>query len=319
MSGNGINNSEILFIYEARLCNPNGDPDDENRPRIDPKTRINLVSDVRLKRFFRNYIIEMYGEDKVWVSKVNGSHVDANGRLEALLSKKGKTKDDSDVKDIVLQNCIDARLFGATIPVKGKEKERGESYSIIGPVQFTWGFSLHPVELVDSSTITSMFKGRETEAEAGTIGKDWRLYYSLIAFYGVVSGIRAKNSMLSKNDIKLLDNLLWDSMVIDATTRSKIGHQPHLYLRIEYNDNNRNYLMGDLRRYVNVKDRGGAIRSLEDLDVDLKRLEEQLRNNKQRISSIYIRYSEEFGRLERFISLDSLQISRLPHEGITLQ
>ena len=27
--------SDILFIYDSRMANPNGDPDD-NRPRIDP-------------------------------------------------------------------------------------------------------------------------------------------------------------------------------------------------------------------------------------------------------------------------------------------
>ena len=29
-----VHNSEILFIYEAEGCNPNGDPDNGNRPRI---------------------------------------------------------------------------------------------------------------------------------------------------------------------------------------------------------------------------------------------------------------------------------------------
>ncbi|KUK99827.1 MAG: CRISPR-associated protein, Csh2 family, partial [Methanomicrobiales archaeon 53_19] len=42
------NNSDILFIYDARMSNPNGDPDDENKPRMDYNRNINLVSDVRL-------------------------------------------------------------------------------------------------------------------------------------------------------------------------------------------------------------------------------------------------------------------------------
>jgi CRISPR-associated protein Csh2 len=29
------NNHEVLFIYDAKMCNPNGDPDDENKPRMD--------------------------------------------------------------------------------------------------------------------------------------------------------------------------------------------------------------------------------------------------------------------------------------------
>lgn len=224
-------NSEILFIYEAKLCNPNGDPDDENRLRTDPRTRINLVSDVRLKRFFRNYVSSLYGEHLVWINTVDGKHVDATERYRKL----AREQEDDPVR-LVTSRCIDARLFGATIPLKAdkdqrrtekeiqtEEKEapihqKGESISVTGPVQFTWGFSLHPVELVDSPTITSVFKGRES-TEAGTIGKDWRLYYSLIAFYGVISGRRATRTGLNHMDVKILDNLLWDAICMDATTR----------------------------------------------------------------------------------------------------
>ena len=47
------NRSEILFIYDIRDGNPNGDPLDENKPRIDEERWINLVTDVRLKRTIR--------------------------------------------------------------------------------------------------------------------------------------------------------------------------------------------------------------------------------------------------------------------------
>jgi len=57
-----IKNSDILFIYDAKLCNPNGDPDDENKPRMDYDTHRNLVSDVRLKRYIRDYLLNQ-GED----------------------------------------------------------------------------------------------------------------------------------------------------------------------------------------------------------------------------------------------------------------
>jgi len=50
MNGEKVeHNSDILFVYEAKMCNPNGDPDDENRPRMDYISNRNLVSDVRLK------------------------------------------------------------------------------------------------------------------------------------------------------------------------------------------------------------------------------------------------------------------------------
>ena len=35
------NNSDFVFIYEAINCNPNGDPDMENKPRMDYDTNTN--------------------------------------------------------------------------------------------------------------------------------------------------------------------------------------------------------------------------------------------------------------------------------------
>lgn len=290
-----INNSEILIIYEAKLCNPNGDPDNENRPRFDYKTETNLVSDVRLKRFFRDYIIDRFGEKYVWVSKVEGKHVSAEQKYNSLKVLQ-KEESEKGILEIVKKQCIDARLFGATIPIKGKGgAEKGKGETLIGPVQFSWGFSLHKVDMVDSSTISSIFRGREGEevgVEAGTFGKDWRVYYSLIAFYGVVSGNRAKNADLREKDIRILDEYLWKALQIQATTRSKIGEKPHLYLRIEYND--RETLIGDLRKYIKVEYKD-PVRNFEDLKIDLGPLLNVMEDDKfkNRISKIYIYSSEE--------------------------
>ncbi|HON73139.1 MAG TPA: type I CRISPR-associated protein Cas7, partial [bacterium] len=55
------NRSEILFLYDATNINPNGDPLDENKPRIDEETGINIVTDVRLKRTIRDYLFDYKG------------------------------------------------------------------------------------------------------------------------------------------------------------------------------------------------------------------------------------------------------------------
>ncbi len=309
-----LNNSEILFIYEARLCNPNGDPDDENRPRIDRKTGRNLVSDVRLKRFFRNYIMAKFGEDYIWVSTVEGRHVRADERLEKI--SKDRSPED------VLKTCIDARLFGATIPIgKGDKGTRGKSYAYIGPVQFTWGYSLHPVEVIDSSTITSIFMGRPEEEEAeryGTIGKDWRVYYSLIAFYGVVSGHRATSTKIKPTDIMILDNLLYKSLILDATTRSKIGHWPHLYLRIEYS--HPDILIGDLRKYIDVEfNKDKPIRDLKDIRLNFNQLMTIIDKYKNDIKQAFVYESEDFEKEYQFRKrmgeiIGENNVEPLPHD-----
>ncbi len=57
------NRSEILFLYDVTDANPNGDPMEENRPRIDEETGINIVTDVRLKRTIRDYLRDFEGQN----------------------------------------------------------------------------------------------------------------------------------------------------------------------------------------------------------------------------------------------------------------
>jgi len=53
-----INNGNILNIYLAKNCNPNGNPAEDNMPRISFDNRIE-VTDLRLKRYVRDYLIDM--------------------------------------------------------------------------------------------------------------------------------------------------------------------------------------------------------------------------------------------------------------------
>ena len=52
--------SEILFFYDAKMCNPNGDPD-ENKPRLDDISKKLHVTEFRLKRTIRKYLNKVMG------------------------------------------------------------------------------------------------------------------------------------------------------------------------------------------------------------------------------------------------------------------
>ncbi|RKY84620.1 type I-B CRISPR-associated protein Cas7/Csh2 [candidate division KSB1 bacterium] len=305
-----MNNSDILFIYDAKMCNPNGDPDDENKPRMDYETGTNLVSDVRLKRYIRNYL-EGRGE-LIFVTEVDGRTVDATQRLAYWISeelrKEGKTDKADEIKEKVekgaikdkdfsdfireenlLNAFIDVRMFGATMPIKGGEK-RGQSFTFTGPIQFNWGYSLNKVSLVESSTISSTFAGVTTEgqAEFGTFGKDYRVYYSLIAFHGIISGKRAEHTELTEKDVELIDEALIKSIPLQAT-RSKIGQYPRLLLRVEYNDNNT--FLGDLRRHIKLKTgdiKEEKLRDISQFELDVDELVEILNTNNEKIKRIRI-------------------------------
>lgn len=291
-----MNNSDILFIYDAKLCNPNGDPDDENKPRMDYTTHRNLVSDVRLKRYIRDYLQDKGKE--IFVAKIDDMTVDATKRLKKLFEQyeednKKKPVDINQLEDRqiewMLKELIDVRMFGATMPIKAKEgTTRGSSNTFTGPIQFNWGYSLNKVDIVESSTITSTFAGRGEEYS--TMGKDWRVYYSFLSFHGIISGKRAEKTKLSEDDVNLLDDALLKAIPLQATTRSKIGQIPRLLMRVEYKDITT--FLGDLRRYVKVSP-DENLRDISELKLKVTALVDALEKNEDKIEKIYLWQHED--------------------------
>ncbi|MDQ7065400.1 MAG: type I CRISPR-associated protein Cas7, partial [candidate division KSB1 bacterium] len=173
---------------------------------------------------------------------------------------------------------------GATIPVKLEGK--GQSIAFTGPVQFNWGYSLNRVYLLDSQTITSHFSS-EAGREQGTMGKDYRVKYSLIAFHGVISGYNAKNTGLKPEDIDLLDKAIVKAIPLNAT-RSKIGQEPRLYMRVEYNSDG--FILGDFRKWVQLNVRNGKkddeVFSAKDVELDISPLLRKLQENQNAIARV---------------------------------
>ncbi|SHG49794.1 CRISPR-associated protein, Csh2 family [Thermosyntropha lipolytica DSM 11003] len=260
-----INNSLMLYLYDAKLTNPNGDPDEENRPRMDYERSINLVSDLRLKRYIRDYLLDKGYE--LYVQKIGDRSVTAEERVKDL-------KDANDEE--IFKKFIDIRLFGATVPVKNDNK------SFIGPVQFNWGYSLNKVELLEAS-ITSTFASKEKNQQ-GAMGKDYRVKYSFIAFSGVISGKRAEYVKLTDEDIALLDEAMKKAIPLQAT-RSKIGQTPRLYLRVEFKDNQT--MLNDLRGYIKLAGEEESLRSIEECALECGRLKAYLDQNKDLIAKVY--------------------------------
>lgn len=267
-----MNNSEILFLYDAKLANPNGDPDEENRPRMDEEREINLVSDLRLKRYIRDYLLER--DYELYVQKVgekiHEKSITGKKRLESLGIKNEKE---------ILERFVDVRMFGATIPVKDN-KELNSQFT--GPIQFNWGYSLNQVELLESS-ITSIMASTD-EKLRGAMGKDYRVKYSFLAFSGVISARRGEKTNLKEEDIKLLDQAL-KYAIAQQTTRSKIGQYPRLYIRAEYI--NKETILGDFRDFIHLKEKEENIRDISEVELEIGELVKFLIYHKEKIKIIY--------------------------------
>jgi CRISPR-associated protein Csh2 len=299
------NRSEIVFLYDIEYGNPNGDPLDENKPRIDEETGINIVTDVRLKRTVRDYLMK-YKNKEIFVREItdeDGKIQDAKLRARDFLNDVAdlEMKDFNEQKNIIKQkivnDCIDVRLFGATIPLdlsikKGNKSENVKGSIILtGPVQFRMGRSLHKVEL-------KHIKGTGAFAsKAGVTQKTFReediLPYSLICFYGIINENAAQHTQLTENDVKSLLDGIWNGTK-NLISRSKPGQMPRLLLKINYNKGN--YHIGDLDKLIKIELNNGKreeeIRKIKDVKLNAGELIETLNKNKDKIESIEIKVDE---------------------------
>lgn len=318
-------NADFLFIYEAIQCNPNGDPDQENKPRMDYDTNTNLVTDVRVKRYIRNFLKDQ-GQD-IFVDLVSENKVTMDVKLQDALSKiwdkdeimkslinndelfKKYTKDyrEADfektmskmiddkkmdkqinlaiLSGLVREKFIDIRMFGSAFAVKGFTR------SMTGPIQMNWGYSLNKVYLLDSSTISSIMNDGNS-----TFGKDYRVKYSLLAFHGSINKSAAKTTGLTEADLETFRSSLWNSISAEPT-RSKLNQYPKLYVEIKYNDGYYNGHFGDLRNLISVATKEGIndreVRGMKDLEFDFSELTSLLDENKEVVNSLTIKVSPD--------------------------
>jgi len=262
--------SEIVFLYDIKDSNPNGDPLDENKPRIDEESMLNIVTDVRLKRTVRDYLYNFRNQE-VFVLGVNKE----DGTLKTKEERMAKLQIESG--EDMINKCVDIRLFGATAAVKKN------TITFTGPVQFKIGRSLHKVQLkfIKGTTVYPSDKGKDQ----GTFTEMYVLPYSLIGFYGIINENAAKHTKLTKNDIDLLIDALWNGTK-NLISRSKVGQMPRLLLKVNYSE--QNYHIGDLNALLELKSnlRDEEIRDIADYTIDAINFLAALYANKDKIADI---------------------------------
>lgn len=309
-------NSDFIFAFEASMTNPNGDPDQENKPRMDYDTKTVLVSDARRKRDARNFFkakempifVDTLREQKVPMDKMleyyRNQWLTNDQKMAAIfdeypellevwerLAKKSKKESYIDIyedkefkkdkKDFGLFNnlfttaliqkeLIDIRLFGSAMAVDGVTR------TFTGPVQMTWGYSMHAVDLIKSNTITSIMN-----EDNSTFGKKHKIHYGLIMHAGTINKFSAKLTGMTERDQELFRSSLVQGMLMNQTD-SKQGQTPLFYLEIQYTPEFDGFL-GDLRRFIDVEPfkEDQPIRSLSDLTINDDRLVDAVRQMKE--------------------------------------
>jgi len=299
------NRSEIVFVYDAEDTNPNGNPlSAHDKPRIDETTGRAVVTDVRLKRYLRDQLDDD-GHGIYIRNPSKGDYDHVPGRNE--LFKRVTSLDDEEVEEITgseaadtfLANAVDVRYFGATCSFTSDfQSALGSGFpgQFIGPVQFSHARSLntvvHKSETKQLSTVVASEEeqaGQDDSKEQGTFATDNRLQYAIIPFHGVVNEVGAETTGLDDEDVERLDTLCWRALKNQTLTRSKKGHQPRLYLRVEYSTDEFHIgtLDDDLSLEQGVPD--SELRNITDVTLGVGDLIGVLGANREHIDTVHVK------------------------------
>ncbi|MBX3326844.1 MAG: type I-C CRISPR-associated protein Cas7/Csd2 [Nitrospira sp.] len=233
---------DYAVVFRVSKANPNGDPLNGNRPRMD-YDGYGEVTDVCIKRKIRDRLLER------WVS--NGRKEDGNMifvqsddrkedeagslrvRAEAALGNKLGS---SETRKLACARWLDVRSFGQlfALPKSGKKKkdqedeegDTGISIGIRGPISVHSAFSVEPVaSRVSSTQITKSVSGEGdgTKRSSDTMGMKHRVDHGIYVFFGSMNPQLADKTGFSDKDAQAIKEVLPKLFENDASSARREG------------------------------------------------------------------------------------------------
>ena len=226
---------EIVLLFDVRHGNPNGDPDADNAPRVDPETGQGLVTDVAIKRKVRNYVgltQQFVPPNNIYV-KERGILANEQRSAYTALGIEADGKQIDKARSWMCENYFDVRTFGAVMTtgkaevqgdaaIAAGKKVKGQSKlwncgQVRGPVQFGFATSIDPITSV-AHTITRVAltnpgdaggqavidESGEEKAASGQMGRKHGVAYGLYRMHGFISPFLAEQTGFTRKDLGVL-------------------------------------------------------------------------------------------------------------------
>lgn len=231
------NRYEIVALVSAKMCNPNGDPDMANSPRMDMDTNIGIITDTAFKARMRNYVQEAYpAKDGYSILMRNGNSLN-RAIAESVLDvnnvtsmKKGENKKVNEAADFMCKKYWDVRTFGAVLSTGLNAGQ------VRGAVQVAMTSSVDPIDPVVASITRCCYTegdyGSLDEYDAAdaklpedkkrTMGNKAFIPYGLYVMKMTVSANLAEKTGFSEEDLKVLLESVMQMYNLDVSS-SKMG------------------------------------------------------------------------------------------------
>lgn len=213
------NKYDFVVLFSVKNANPNGDPLNGNRPRIN-HDGIGEVSDVCLKRKIRNRMMQL-GHDVLIQSDDNkiDEYKSIKERIDNTLDKN-ILKDKTKFSEQANKTWIDVRTFGQVFAFKGDDMSVG----IRGPVSIHSAFSIDPIN-ISSIQITKSVNstGDGAKKSSDTMGMKHRVDFGLYKFAGSINPQLASKTGFADDDVEVIKKSLIELFEDDASSARPDG------------------------------------------------------------------------------------------------
>lgn len=284
------NKIDFAVIVCVNNANPNGDPLNGNRPRVN-YDGFGELSDVSIKRKIRNRLMEKFD---IFVQsddnrKDGDNYRSLRARAEGVL-KNVDMKDDKAYREAACKQWLDVRAFGQVFAYSGGKKggkkgaEGGEeggdasgvSIGIRGPVSLHPAFSVAPVlDRISSVQITKSVSGEGDGTKRGsdTMGMKHRVDHGVYVFYGSMNPQLATRTGFSDEDAEAIKEAIKTLFRNDASSARPEGSmEVYKVYWWEHNSPNGQHSSAKVHRLLDVKPSKDEPKSIEDYEITLKEL-----------------------------------------------
>lgn len=229
------NRYEITALIEAKMCNPNGDPDLDNLPRNDMETGYGFITDVAIKSRIRAYVMDAYAEKEGLEILIKDGNSINRSIAESVLkvnsaNKIAKHNKENEAAQHMCERYWDVRTFGGVLSTGLKAGQ------VRGPVQISMPLSVDPIDIEEIAITRKAYtEGKFSTLEEydaaddkkelsskRTMGKKSYIPYGLYVLKITVSANVAAKVNFTEDDLNILLEGIAQMYNCDASS-SKMG------------------------------------------------------------------------------------------------
>lgn len=206
-----MNKVDFICYIIVRNCNPNGDFEENNRPKQDLDTGLGIMTDVCIKRKIRDAVNVLRDGIPGYDMYIKNDHIALESKVSFMFPAEEEkhilsltpAQRDSYIKGLLCSSYFDVRAFGAAVTYLANK--RYCDGQMTGAVQIGFAESLEPITPV-KHVITRVDVSTEADLKKKDreLGTKWTVPYAVYKFEGHVSAGMAKKNGFTEDDLSVL-------------------------------------------------------------------------------------------------------------------